>query len=118
MGCGSTVNRNDFLFNEFYLEAFGFEKKHQKGLDIENTNDTQTTLKIGSGDSIFKEEIMIHGDESGVIKPWLEGMLSPEYPLEEDLTPPKYNLKIEHVFGFRTDESRKNLFFLSKDLIL
>jgi microtubule-associated protein-like 6 len=61
---------------------------------------------------------MMHGDESGVIKPWLEGMLSPEYALEEDLTPPKYSLNIEHVFGFRTEESRKNLFFLTKDQIL
>ena len=117
MGCGAAGNRADFL-DEFYLEAFGFEKKNQKGLDIENLKETQTTLQIGSADSIFQEEIMIHGDESGVIKPWLEGMLSPNYPLEEDLTPPKYSLKIEHVFGFRTEESRKNLFFLRKDLIL
>ena len=118
MGCGASGNRGFKGKNEFYLEAFGFLDKEQKGLDVENSKDTQTTVQIGSADSIFKEEIMEYGDESGVIKPWLEGMMAPDYPLEEDLTPPKYSLKIEHVFGFRTDESRKNLFFLSKDQIL
>ena len=118
MGCGSAGNISSKFLDEFYLEAFGFRKKAQKGLDVENSEQTQTTKQIGSIDSIFREEIMIHGDESGVIKPWMEGMLSPQYPLEEDLTPPKYSLKIEHVFGFRTEESRKNIFFLSKDIIL
>ena len=118
MGCGSAGNISSKFLDEFYLEAFGFRKKAQKGLDVENSEQTQTTKQIGSIDSIFREEIMIHGDESGVIKPWMEGMLSPQYPLEEDLTPPKYSLKIEHVFGFRAEESRKNIFFLSKDIIL
>ena len=118
MGCSSIRNLKSKFFDEFYLEAFGFRNKAQKGLDVENSEQTQTTQQIGSGDSIFREEIMIHGDESGVIKPWMEGMLSPKYPLEEDLTPPKYSLNIEHVFGFRAEESRKNIFFLSKDIIL
>ena len=104
MGCGATGNRGDRL-DEFFLEAFGFKKKEQKGLNIDNTDETKTLVEVGSSDLIFNEEIMTHGDESGVIKPWLEGMLSPEFPLEEDLTPPKYSLKIEHVFGFRTEDS-------------
>ena len=108
MGCGATGNRGEHNLDEFYLEAFGFKKKDQKGLNIDDSKETETTLKIGS---IFREEIMEHGDESGVIKPWLEGMLAPEFPLEEDLTPPKYNLKIEHVFGFRTEDSRKIIFY-------
>ena len=118
MGCGAAGNKGDHKFDEFFEEAYGFKKKDQKGLDIEDSNEVQTTIQFGSGDSVFQEEIMMHGDESGVIKPWLEGMISPDYALEEDLTPPKYSLNIEHVFGFRTDESRKNLFFLSKDQIL
>ena len=118
MGCGSAGNRADRLLNEFYLEAFGFIKKAQKGLDIENEKEIQTSVKVGTINCNFQEEIMTHGDESGILKPWLEGMLSPNYPLEEDLTMPKYSLKIEHIFGFRTDESRKNLFFLTKDIIL
>ncbi len=117
MGCGATSNRRDLMLGEFFMEAFGYQKKDQKGLDIGNEEDIQTMVELGSGD-IFQEEIMMHGDESGVIKPWLEGMISPEYALEEDLTPPKYSLNIEHVFGFRTEESRKNLFFLTKDQIL
>ena len=118
MGCGSSGNINSKFLDEFYLEAFSFTKKAQKGLDVENSNETQTTKALGTGNTIFQEEIMLHGDESGVIKPWMEGMLSPKYPLEEDLTPPKYSLNIEHVFGFRAEESRKNIFFLSKDIIL
>ena len=118
MGCGATGNRAKGILDEFYKELFGFREKTQKGLDIDDSKETQTTVQIGSADSIFREEIMDHGDESGVIKPWLEGMISPDYPLEEDLTPPKYSLKIEHVFGFKTEESRKNLFFLTKDIIL
>ena len=118
MGCGSSGNINSKFLDEFYLEAFAFTKKAQKGLDVENSNETQTTKALGTGNTIFQEEIMLHGDESGVIKPWMEGMLSPQYPLEEDLTPPKYSLNIEHVFGFRAEESRKNIFFLSKDIIL
>ena len=117
MGCGASNNRRDFMLKEFYMEAFGYKEKVQKGLDIGNEEETKTIVELGAGD-IFQEEIMMHGDESGVIKPWLEGMLSPEYALEEDLTPPKYSLNIEHVFGFRTEESRKNLFFLTKDQIL
>ena len=117
MGCAATGNRGDRL-DEFFLEAFGFKKKEQKGLDIDNKDETKTIVEVGSSDIIFSEEIMAHGDESGVIKPWLEGMLAPEFPLEEDLTPPKYSLKIEHVFGFRTEDSRKNLYFLSNYQIL
>ena len=117
MGCGASNNRRDFMLKEFYMEAFGYKEKVQKGLDIDNEEEIKTTVELGTGD-IFQEETMMHGDESGVIKPWLEGMLSPEYALEEDLTPPKYSLNIEHVFGFRTEESRKNLFFLTKDQIL
>ena len=118
MGCGATGNRAKSIFDEFYKELFGFREKTQKGLDVDDSKETQTTVQIGFADTIFREEIMEHGDESGVIKPWLEGMISPDYPLEEDLTPPKYSLKIEHVFGFKTEESRKNLFFLTKDIIL
>ena len=118
MGCGATGNRAKSIFDEFYKELFGFREKTQKGLDVDDSKETQTTVQIGFADTIFREEIMEHGDESGVIKPWLEGMISPDYPLEEDLTPPKYSLKIEHVVGFKTEESRKNLFFLTKDIIL
>ena len=119
MGCGAMKQRIGNIFDEFFLEAFNFRKKTQKGLDIDNKEETKTTTKVGGfGDSQFLEEIMEYGDESGVIKPWLEGMIAPDYPLEEDLSLPKYSLKIEHVFGFRTEDSRKNLFFLSKDQIL
>ena len=117
MGCAA-INDNSKL-DEFFTEAFGFRKKAQKGVNIDDAKETKASNFIGSkGNIIFREEIMEHGDESAIIKPWLEGMISPDFPLEEDLTLPNYSLKIEHVWGFRIEDCRKNLFFLSKDLIL
>ena len=118
MGCTSLGDRSRKI-DEFFLEAFGFKKKAQKGVNVDDSNQTKSSEFLGaSGNLIFREEIMEHGDESGVIKPWLEGMLSPDLPLEEDLNLPNYSLKIEHVWGFRIEDCRKNLFFLSKDQIL
>jgi hypothetical protein len=117
MGC-TALNDNSKL-DEFFTEAFGFRKKAQKGVNIDDAKETKASNFIASnGKLTFREEIMEHGDESGVIKPWLEGMVSPDFPLEEDLTLPNYSLKIEHVWGFRIEDCRKNLFFLSKDQIL
>ena len=118
MGCSSILERGHKL-DEFFLEAFGFQKKAQTGVNIDDLKQTKTSEFLAAkGNLIFREEIMDHGDESGDIKPWLEGMLSPDMPLEEDLSLPNYSLKIEHVWGFRIEDCRKNLFFLSKDQIL
>ena len=118
MGCSSIIDKGR-KFDEFFLEAFGFQKKAQKGVNIDDLKQTKTSEFLGTrGNLVFREEIMEHGDESGIIKPWLEGMLSPDLPLEEDLNLPNYSLKIEHVWGFRIEDCRKNLFFLSKDQIL
>ena len=85
MGCTSLGDRSRKI-DEFFLEAFGFKKKAQKGVNVDDSNQTKSSEFLGaSGNLIFREEIMEHGDESGVIKPWLEGMLSPDLPLEEDL---------------------------------
>ena len=117
MGCTSIGEKSKL--DEFFMEAFGFRRKAQKGVNLDDTKQTKASEFIGtSGTLMFREEIMEHGDESGVIKPWLKGMVSPDFPLEEDLTLPNYSLKIEHVWGFRIEDSRKNLFFLSKDQIL
>ena len=117
MGCTSLGDKSKL--DEFFLEAFGFRQKAQEGVNVDDSNQTKASEFIGtSGNLIFREEIMEHGDESCVIKPWLEGMISPDMPLEEDLTLPNYSLKIEHVWGFRIEDCRKNLFFLSKDHIL
>ena len=117
MGCTSLSERS--RLDEFLLEAFGYKKKAQAGVNVDDSKQTKASEFIGaSGPLVFREEIMEHGDESGIIKPWLEGMLSPDLPLEEDLSLPNYSLKIEHVWGFRIEDCRKNLFFLSKDQIL
>ena len=118
MGCTSLDSRHR-KFDEFFLEAFGFQKKAQKGVNVDDLKQTKTSKFLSAkGNLIFREEIIDHGDESGIIKPWLEGMVSPDLPLEEDLSLPNYSLKIEHVWGFRIEDCRKNLFFLSKYQIL
>ena len=117
MGC-SSLNDKARKLDEFFLEAFGFNKKNEQGVNVEDTKQTKTSEIFGTKQLIFREEIMEHGDESGIIKPWLENMLSPDLPLEEDLSYPNYSLNIEHVWGFRIEDCRKNLFFLSKDVIL
>ena len=117
MGCTS-LNSKARKLDEFFLEAFGFNKKNEQGVNVDDSAQTKTSEILGANKLTFREEIIEHGDESGVIKPWLENMLSPDLPLEEDLSFPNYSLRIEHVWGFRIEDCRKNLFFLSKDQIL
>ena len=116
MGCTS-LNSKARKLDEFFLEAFGFNKKNEQGVNVDDSAQTKTSEILGANKLTFREEIIEHGDESGVIKPWLENMLSPDLPLEEDLSFPNYSLRIEHVWGFRIEDCRKNLFFLSKDQI-
>ena len=47
MGCGAAGNKGDHKFDEFFEEAYGFKKKDQKGLDIEDSNEVQTTIQFG-----------------------------------------------------------------------
>lgn len=118
MGCGaSNSKKNKDDNNEFYREAFGISHTKKKGLSMDNYDSTRAIQNYGDALN-FKEEIITHADESSPVKPWLENVIPPDVPLIEDLTLPRYNLSIRHVFGFRTEDSRKNLFFLQNDQIL
>ena len=117
MGISSSKKEVDHN-NEFYLEAFGYKSIKVEGLDLGNET-IKTKRKLESFNDInFEEEIIDHGDESGSVKPWLESVLAPNIPIEENVAFPNYNLKIEHVYGFKSENSRKNIFFYKNDQII
>ena len=117
MGAGSSRKEIGFN-NEFYIEAFQNELLKADGLDLEQS-DLQTSKTLKKINRIlFEEEIIDHADESGPVKPWLENVLAPDAPIEENISYPNYNLKIEHVYGFKTENSRKNIFFYQQDKII
>ncbi|MCQ2820381.1 MAG: hypothetical protein MJ252_24210 [archaeon] len=118
MGCSSASNRSKLATNEFYQEARGFEKKKENGQALEKVRG-KSCIKIGgSGKNTFYEECIGHADEAGAVKPWLENMVSPEYELHEDTDTPKYKLSIEHIYGYRVEDCRQNLFFFGKEELL
>ena len=117
MGFGSSKKEVDEN-NEFYLEAFGYKMLKVEGLDL-NTEEIKTSKPVEFYNGIqFEQEIMDHADESGPVKPWLESVLAPNIAIEENVSFPNYNLKIEHVYGFKSENSRNNLFFYKNDQII
>jgi WD40 repeat protein len=116
MGFGSSKKEVDEN-NEFYLEAFGYKMLKVEGLDL-NKEEIKTSKSVLFEDIQFEEEIIDHADESGPVKPWLENVLAPNIAIEENVAFPNYNLNIDHVYGFKSENSRKNLFFYKNDLII
>ena len=117
MGLGSSKKEVD-QNNEFYIEAFENQLLRVKGIDL-NSEAVKTTKQLETFNSIFfEEETIDHADESAPVKPWLENILAPNIPLEENIDFPNYNLKIDHVYGFKSENSRKNLFFYKEDQII
>ena len=118
MGTSSAINKID-ITNEFYIEAFQTQFLKADGLDIEKVElQTTKTLKKVNNHLSWDEEIIDHADESGPVKPWLENVIAPNVAIEENISYPNYNLKIEHVYGFKTENSRKNIFFYKVDQII
>ena len=117
MGCSGTSNTGNLKNSEFYREAMGFRNIQRKGVHVDDDYASIQTLRRfnTSGDLDFGEELIDHGDESACVKPWLSNILPPLHGIEEDLSIPKYNLEIEHVFGFRIEETRQDLFYLGRD---
>ena len=117
MGFGSSKKEVD-KNNEFYLEAFGYQKLKVEGLDLNNEEIKTSKLLETFNNLQFEEEIIDHADESGPVKPWLESVLAPNIAIEENPSFPNYNLKIDHVYGFKSENSRKNIFFYKNDQII
>ena len=117
MGIGGSrkeVDKN----NEFYIEAFKYRLLKAQGLDLDN-EEIKTSKPLETFNSLnFEEELIEHADESGPVKPWLENVLPPNIAIEENISYPNYNLKIDHVYGFKSENSRKNIFFYKEDQII
>ena len=117
MGIGGSKTEVD-KNNEFYIEAFGYQLLKAQGLDLNNEKIAiSKSLETFNGLN-FEEEIIEFGDESGPVKPWLENVLPPNTDIEENVSYPNYNLKIDHVYGFKSEKSKKNIFFYKEDQII
>ena len=114
MGCSSGTNIQKEK-SEFYREAMGFKKKDIKGFHVDTDYSSNKTVLGSLG---FEEADIGYADESSAVKPWLEFISPPAKVLDGDLDYPKYNLKLEHVFGFNIENTRKDLFYLSRDELI
>ncbi len=117
MGCSGIIPHKWNKDNEFYKEALGFRENKLKGLRIDD-EEKEITRSIKFGNLEIKEELYTYGDESASVKPWLENVVCPEILFEEDLNYPNYTLSVEHVFGLRLEDTRQDLFYLSKEDLL
>ena len=95
----------------FDKEVYGY-KKTTNLLNVKNNTHYEI---INSEYPHFYEEKMESGREKAAVRPWLANILPPEHEIVENTELPKYSLKIDHVFGFRNDDTRQNVFFLSED---
>lgn len=120
MGCGgirAKIDQKLINDDELYKEAFKDAFKKLKGLNIDDLTQITTHKVLNSNNPIFKEEIVDHADESGSVKPWIANIVPPEIEIVENKDTPAVNLKIEHVFGFRSYDVRQNLFFSDRNHI-
>lgn len=47
------------------------------------------------------------------VKPWIGALKAPSNPPQANNTPPSKTLKIEYVYGYRSEDSRQNVFYSS-----
>ena len=119
MGCSGIIPRKWNKDNEFYKEALGFRENKLKGLRVDDDIEiTRSFDMFQIGDIKIQREKYDYGDESASVKPWLENVVCPEILFEEDLNYPNYTLSVEHVFGLRLEDTRQDLFYLSKEELL
>jgi len=120
MGCGGVNRTNLFRQNEFndgdlFKEAYKDILKRAKGLKIgegEEENKLIYHKLLNNENPHFKEELFDHADESGSVKPWVASIVPPELEIVENKLNLAYDLKIEHVFGYRCYDVRQNIFFV------
>ncbi|CAD8200325.1 unnamed protein product [Paramecium octaurelia] len=72
--------------------------------------------------SVFSQEETDEGDQFMACKPWMGAIKEPTYQYYSSKTdghkPPKCDLEIEYVHGYRTKDMRNNLFFLANGQVL
>jgi microtubule-associated protein-like 6 len=118
MGCGAANRKKPGeLDKELYKEAYGHEMRDIKGLKIDEDNTIQNYKLLGLN-ILFKEELNDHATESESVKPWLANIVPPTFDLTEHKGEPPYDLRIEHVFGFRTFDVRENISYIDDHTIV
>jgi WD40 repeat protein len=117
MGCGASNRKQNDLDKELFKEAFAHEMRYVKGLKIDDENKTNNYKMIGFN-PLFKEELNENATESESVKPWLSNIVPPTTDLIENKNEPPYDLKIEHVFGYRVYDVRENLFYIDDHTII
>jgi WD40 repeat protein len=117
MGCGASNRKQGELDKELYKEAYGHELRDIKGLKIDDENVINNYKMVGVN-PLFQEELNEHATESESVKPWLANIVPPTTDLIENKGEVAYELKIEHVFGFRIHDVRENLFYIDDHNII
>lgn len=70
MGCGNTRQKlGAYNEKDLFQEAHGGDFKEVKGLKAENKPDVFKNLDKAK---LFKEEIILHADESGPVQQWVK----------------------------------------------
>lgn len=127
MGCGASSrtgllikiqNHKKIKDKNLFLEAFGTEFKEVKGLVINENTEFVTKKPISENNPCFQEELLIYGDESDTVRPWVSHIIQPNSILEEKKGHPNIKLKPIHIFGYRCVDARGNLFFLDDNTII
>jgi WD40 repeat protein len=117
MGCGASNRKQGELDKELFKEAYAHEMRDIKGLKIDDENSVKNYKMLGFN-PLFKEELNENATESESVKPWLSNIVPPTTDLTENKNEPPYDLKIEHVFGYRIYDTRENLFYIDDHTII
>ena len=115
MGCSGGQKSILEKKSVFEKEAHGYKRTN---MGLMNVQDNQHYVQLTENYPKFYEEKIESAIENGAVRPWLTNIVPPILEIEENTELPKYSLKIDHVFGFRNDDTRQNLFFLSDDQIV
>lgn len=117
MGCSG--GRNAKIIEQkkslFSKETHGYKLTN---MGLMNVKDIKHYTIIDSKFPRFYEENMTAAIENGAVRPWLTNIVPPLVEIDENTELPKYSLKIDHVFGYRNDDTRQNCCFLSEDQII
>ena len=134
MGCGGSITEwngkgipeDDFNF-EAYSSKFYIDQINKNGIKVKDLR--KNNVYFNSINALFEEEDMMNGKEDAELKPWLKTIYKINPDLlknqvtkkkfnDEQYYPPKFDLQIDHIFGFHIDDIRNNIFFIDNDNIL
>lgn len=81
-----------------------------------------TEKKVKAEDDIFEEEELEAGDQFMAVKPWMGAIKEPSPGYYDDkkngFLPPKCEISVEYVYGYRSKDMRSNIFYLPNGKLL